>query len=195
MEHVKVRPAEGWNFFQANREEMKKNLFDIASDDEFGVVIYMTEEDDQPMIYVYMDDSPEFWEECVSEHDCEQVLNRVYNRYLGNAVIETLFDKYHNPAASDAPLAGVVDPEDAIDEREYELDDAVEKLLEEFSDEFLCMSADSIQMIDEEIKDLICEHLWKKHQISVYRPMFLEDEHGTEFFCEYPYPQMIFDEK
>ena len=43
------------------------------------------------------------------------------------------------------------------------------------------------------LKDHVCEWLYQECRLSVNRPMFLEDENGDEFYEEFPYDCMEFD--
>ena len=84
-----------------------------------------------------------------------------------------------------------------IAERELELDDAFTMLLDTLIEEdlglFFGAEADEIL---EDIKDHTLEYLYRKHGISVRRPMVLEDEETNEdFFEEYPYDSMVFEDE
>lgn len=80
---------------------------------------------------------------------------------------------------------------ETIEERELELDEAVWNLLEVFSSgtgEF----EDEFSEISEFLKDMICEQLFIKFSISVYRPMYLTDDAGNMDYEEFPYEEMAF---
>ena len=47
----------------------------------------------------------------------------------------------------------------------------------------------------DDLKDHFLEYMYRKHGFDIYRPMVLEDEDGTEFFEEYPYEHMVFDDE
>ena len=69
--------------------------------------------------------------------------------------------------------------------------DYISDLMDDSIDSF--GDADSFE-IAQDVLDHICEYLYRKHDISSRRPMILEDENGEEFFEEFPYECMEFDD-
>ena len=90
-----------------------------------------------------------------------------------------------------------LDQEDMISERELELDEAISLLLDTVLEEDAVMFfGTETDEVCEDLKDHILEYLYRKHGISVRRPMVLEDtETGEEFFEEYPYDSMVFEDE
>ncbi len=84
--------------------------------------------------------------------------------------------------------------EDEIESREAELQAAVCDMLESF-----LIGADEVDFEDgfdemgEFFKDMICEQLYLKFGVSVYRPMYLENETEELEYEEFPYEEMAFD--
>lgn len=79
---------------------------------------------------------------------------------------------------------------DVIDLREAELDDAVIQCLMDFSENI--GYEPEIENIISDVKEMICEYLYREHGVSVYRPMFLETADGGEVYYDYPYPEIDF---
>lgn len=69
--------------------------------------------------------------------------------------------------------------------------DYISALMDESID---ALGADESFEIAEDVLDHMCEYLYRKYGISARRPMILEDENGEEFFEEYPYECMEFDD-
>ena len=180
-----------WNFFQKNKTKLLTGAEIIATNDEFEVVIYLTAEEQKtgvyPRIEVFIEDSDVYSEVAADERDCEQTVKKIYCDYL---TTENLINRIIREAEKEPEF-----DELAAEERDLELDDAVDAMLEVFLnsriDKLVGYSeADKIRC---EIVDKLCEYLYLECDLSVYRPTILEDESGEEFFAEYPYECMIFD--
>lgn len=191
-----------WDFFQKEKESLRTKMKEIAENPEFDVVIYITEEDRGTMMFpnfvVLMDGSVLYEEAAVNENDCEQTCKKIYFDYLTeerlvNKVIEA------DMGASGGDVLDDEDEEDQeteIEERESDLDDAVTNFLAEI----MCDPLSSIvgkteaDEICEDFKEHALEYLARKWELSIYRPMILEDEDGEEFFEEFPYDVMEYDD-
>lgn len=83
--------------------------------------------------------------------------------------------------------------EDEIESREAELQTTVCDMLESFF-----IGADEVDFegdfdeMGEFFKDMICEQLYLKFGVSVYRPMYLENEMEELEYEEFPYEKMAF---
>lgn len=195
MEVIERAPTEVWDLFQRKRKELTATYERIAYNSDIGIEIYLSSEwkdgkDDGyfPCITVFMDDNEIYDEVAVDETDCENTVKKIYLEYLSE---ERLVNR-------------LADEEDGTeDEAQAEI---------EMSEDFLCGSTlDYIENltgeplekvvgereayeIAQDVLDHMCEYLYRKHHVSVRRPMILEDEDGEEFYEEYPYECMEFEE-
>ena len=185
MEQIKVKPHEIWDYFQQNRSEMANRLHLIAGNWEYGTSIYVTETNGLPEIVVFMDNSVVEEESCATAADCREIAEDLYETYLTvKAVSAALKDNRCSERLMDQDLM--------IDEREDELDSAFDDLLLIILGDDFYPLHDEIDEIKEDLKDHVCEYLARKFGIDLYRPMYLEDESGMEFFEERPYDCMEF---
>lgn len=196
MQVVHYEASEIWEMFQARKDDFETKMEIIAENPEFGVVIYLTSETRGtatfPEIVVYMDDREEYSEIVVSESDCTQTVRKIYRDYLDD---DRLVDKIIEE--DKAEIAEQTAMEDEIEQRDGELYDAVTDMLDIFLNEKLdrIVGYKEADEITSDVIDHLCEYLYQEHGLSVYRPMILEDEDGEEFFEEFPYDCMIFDDE
>lgn len=178
-----------WSYFQKYKENLEKTEHIIAENDEYGVVISLTSERGLPCFIVTADGYQYEEESAVSEKDCKETAEKLYNDYLTDKFITNSNAEYEGLSR--------LDQEDMISERELELDDAISMLLDTLIEDDLSMLfGTETDEVCEDLKDHILEYLYRKHGISVRRPMVLEDEEtGEEFFEEYPYDCMIYDDE
>jgi len=78
-----------------------------------------------------------------------------------------------------------------MDDREQELGDTIVDMLTIFYPDI--EKHKNFVEITEELTDLVCEYLYRKHDISVYRPMMLDDGTKTGFYADHPYEMIDFD--
>ena len=183
MQNIIISASDTWGYFQKHKKELKTTEHIIAENEEYGVVITITEEKGIPCFIVTSDDYQYADEVAISESDCTKTVEELYDEYLTGRFI----------MSEDSAF----DIEDAISEREAELDDAIINLIdvamELESTEYLGLECDEICA---DVKDHILEYLYRKHGISTRRPMMLEDEDDKEeFYAEYPYECMVFDDE
>lgn len=181
-----------WRYFKTHEAELEKGMKLIAENRSYGIEIFLTASNGLAIITVNADDDEVYEDEGFGNFDCGRVANEIYDTYLTsnalNALTDRILDKPREEELSAAEEA------DMMDERELELDEAVYSLMEAFVPN-LHDVADDVDEVYEDIKDLICEQLYTKHGISVYRPMYLEDDDGSESFSEFPYPEMELDDE
>lgn len=87
--------------------------------------------------------------------------------------------------------------EERIEQREQELTDIIDDLLYMIleDDFYSVVGCEAYNAIVDDLKEHLLEYLWRKHGISVRRPMELIDkESGRIFYDEYPYECMVYDE-
>lgn len=188
---ITVSASDVWGYFQDKKENLKSYMHQIASNPEYGVAIFVTEDSGLPSIVVTADNVQVYEETTVNEHDCEKTVDKIYDDYLTSKVINSLVD--NDDGESDDLTA--LEIEDMIDERENELDAAVyEFLMTVVQDAYIDDYTSDFDDIVEDLKEHFLEYIARKHGLPVYRPMMLEYEDGTEEMSEYPYEDMEFDD-
>lgn len=178
----------GWlsvvDYFRKNKSELEVKMEKIAENQEYGVEIFLSSTYGSPTITVMADDIQQY--EAVTDlFHLEDVCKIAYDRYLDNAVSSLVFAEADEPNLDDNESL-LLD----IDDRESELDAAVEDFLGTVLRKF-----DITDKVREDIKEHFLEYLYRKHRLKIYRPMYLEDEQGNDFFEEYPYECMEFEDK
>lgn len=184
-----LQPDEVWDYFVEHEEECDESMFEIASCSEYGTAVYLSRSSKGiGCISVEADDQEVYNEEVIDAEDTKKTVQKVYDDYLTDKVIEILSD--FEPQEDDT----LQDQEDEIAMREEELDnliwDFVTGVCGETYADFDC----TVEVFDD-LKDHFLEYMYRKHGFDIYRPMVLEDEDGTEFFEEYPYEHMVFDDE
>lgn len=180
-----VEASDVWEYFNEHKKELFTQSKMIADNQEYGVEIFLTEDDDLPLITVTMDSDECDSEAVVSARDCFDTVKKFYDGYLTNNVMDIVMGKDDELTASEEL--------EVIDEREMEIDDAIYALLDTLVPNMFDIEDDPDGLY-EDLKDLICEWLYTERGISVYRPMYLEDESGNDEFFKFPYPEMELDE-
>lgn len=191
-QHILVEASDVWGLFQKEKEELSGHERKIADNPEFGAVVCLSEEQGKPNIIAYLDDEEVYEELCVSESDCKMTVQKFYDEYLTEKVLNRYFGEEEEEDYTH------LEEQTEIDERESELDDAVLYFLEiamDMSGYTLDDFTDEADEIYEDVKDHFLEYLARKWGLPIRRPMYLEDEDGEEFFEEYPYDCMEFDDE
>ena len=184
-----VEPRDLWSYYLEHKKGLASTMYEIAQNKEYGISIYLSEnEKGNASIVVEADDMEVYSETIVSDRDARTTCEKIYDKYLSDKVVDILAEM----GIEDEMTA--LEQEDAIDEREAELTEALYCFLDIVcgEDYFDFYTDDDIL---EDIKDHFLEYLARKHGIPIRRPMVLEDEDGEEFFEEYPYECMEFDDE
>lgn len=185
-EKIKLRPSEVWDYYNNNRLSLMCSDYEIASNDEYGVSILLSVDSwmsGAPVVRVELDTYVADIEHIVSESDCESVVSDIYDKYLTSKVIDTIEDDSDEPELTE---------EEIIEAREEELTSAISDLLDVITDG----GANEIEPDDiEDIKEHVLEYIYRKHNIDIYRPMFLVFDDETESYEEYPYDSLDFEDK
>lgn len=171
------------NYFRANQTILETRMETIAEDDEYGIEIFLSSTCGSPTITVMADDIQQY-EITTDIFNLERVCKVVYDRYLDNAV----------SALSEAPDSEK-DLQNDMDDRESELDAAIDDFLGVVLQSYGYDDGGVIDEIHDDVKEHFLEYLYRKYGVDIYRPMFLEDEDGEEFFEEYPYECMEFEDE
>ena len=186
-----IEAPEVWSYFQKNKEKLESSMHEIASNPEYGVEIYVTEENGLPTIIVQSDDTEVYSEKTINPTDCNETVKKIYDNFLTIKALDFLSDvKDYEDEGYDR-----LEREFIIDDREIELDEAVYYLIDT-----VCDGKYSDYCIDEDIvndiKEHFLEYLARKWGMPIYRPMYLEDADGEgEFYEEYPYDYMVFEDE
>lgn len=178
-----IKPEEIWKYFIEHREELKSSMEPVAQNDDYDVIIYLTNEDDMPCLTIESSnvESEEYHVE--GEDSCEDTVRLVYDLYLTDQIMSLVAGEE----------MAKIDREDMIADREYELDDAVMSFIcTAAGDEYGYTDIEVPDDVIEDCKEHFLEYLYRKHGLEIRRPMELEDDEG-EFFEEYPYDCMEFD--
>ena len=150
----------------------------VAYDDYFEIGIL-----DDPVgrvieaIVMRADGSILYDEEVSSPLECEFTFRELYKQYLNWDESKVMKDDRDLEAESE--------------DREIELDSAVEDMLLVFKDDGFDTTLIDKELAIDEIKEIICTYLYAKFGFSVFRPMLMVDEKtGDEAWEEYPYDYM-----
>lgn len=171
-----------WDTYLDNMEKLQHQFIQIAENQEFGVSVELTASKNCGIVMVMVDN------DCISETEIyertesERVVSDIYDKFITGDVMSNLMDaEYENKNG--------VSQDDMIDERELDLDDAIYDMLSVFLDNDASLKGNGDKIVSC-MKDTIAETLYKKFNISIYRPMHLVDEDGNESFEEFPYPDL-----
>ena len=189
MEIIERAPTEVWGLFNRKKQELSAIYERIACNSDIGIEIYLSAEErgtgSFPCISVFQDDSEIYSEVCLDEIDCERTTKKIFDEYLSA-------ERLINRLADESDEEG---QQEEIENREEELCGVTMDYISALMDESIdALGADESFEIAEDVLDHMCEYLYRKHGISARRPMILEDENGEEFFEEYPYECMEFDD-
>ena len=189
---ILVEANEAWGYFADNKKELSEMMHEIASNCEFGVTVFITEQDGFPYILVLSDEVVIFEEGAENAEDCEAILKSVYDDFLtGNAVtkISSIIDDDNDNDKKQEEE----DQRFEIDMRDMEIEDAIWDLLTVILDgaeegEEKEANASYIKNdIIEDCKEHFLEYIYLKFGIQIRRPMIIEYDDGTEEYQEFPY--------
>lgn len=177
MQNIIIEASEVWDYCEENNSELIGAYFLVAENQEYGMQVWVTTENDFPEIIVEADNDEVYRKKITDREDAEKTANEVYEDYLSIRVVETMSDTDDN--------------EELIEERENELNAAVMDFVSAAADSYCYPMED--EMV-EELKEHFLEYMYRKYGIEIRRPMHLEDvDTGEEYFTEYPYEDMVFD--
>lgn len=194
---ILLEPSEVWGYYIEHKDDIENTMYEIASNDAYGVVIYLSEDvKGVACITVNADDSEVYSESVVNDTDCQRTVDKIYNDYLTDKAVEILSELAleEEDAETDESL---LEQEDTIAEREEELDAFVYDFVMSILGGEAYYDGTGFELDDmlEDIKDHFLEYMARKHDLPIYRPMVLEDENGEDFFEEYPYECMVFEDE
>ena len=181
--NIIIEAKDVWNYFTEHRKELIEDMITIAENTDFDVTIYLTNEDDLPYLMVESDNINSVQINIEDEESCGSIVQEAYKQYLTENILSIIAAEQE--AEEDVELI--------IEEREGDIDGFILRLLEDlFGDDEPIIYSEEVDDIVEDCKEHFLEYLYRKHNLSVYRPMELEDDEGV-FFEEYPYEYMNFE--
>lgn len=179
-----ILPASGvWAYFIEHKNSLISDMHLIATNEEFGIEIYLTNQCGYPSIVVNADDSEIHSEVLMDEDDCKKSVTDAYELYLTEKIVTTT---YGDEEDDELPLT----EEELIEDREAELDGAILDLLTVAMSECRDIIKIDPNELCEDVKEHVLEYLYLKHGISIYRPMYLEYDDKSVEFEQYPYGNM-----
>ena len=191
--HVTVGSSNVVEFYKKNQFRLAQEYEDIAENEEIGVVIYLSDTNGRPTVSVFADDIPRA-EVTTNLSELENLVKTVYDTYLdeqnfiaatADEEVEEIEEEYSEEELEQS----------LIDDRESEIDAALIDFLTVVMQTEGYGFDGAIDEIFDDVKEHYLEYLARKHKIELYRPMYLEDENGEEFFEEYPYECMEFEDE
>jgi len=148
MQKIIISAGDVWGYFQKHKEELQKTEHIIAENEEFGVEISLSAENGLPCFVVTADNYQYDEERAVSESDCKETVEKLYDNYLTTNFVD-----------DEVPEDSRLDQEDMISERELELDEAISLLLDTVLEEDAVMFfGTETDEICEDLKDHILEY-------------------------------------
>lgn len=179
---VEVEVSNIWGYFTENKDRDFGSFCEmIAESPEFGVQVWLSNCDGDPDFQVVADNDIIFEDIAYGKTDCEETYQLICEEYLTSKVVDTLCS-----LEDDSPE----NPEDIINKRERELDDAVWDFLYTALETCPSKTIEPTKMDD--IKERILDVLGKELKLPVYRPMYLFDVDTDEkFYEEYPYEVLV----
>ena len=188
MIDIIIAPDEIEEYFKDNYIDLLRSMHLIASNDEFGIEVYLTSQTSKKAKIEVLADDISIYSVEVAEGEISDALTDVYDKYLTN---------YVQTAVSQAAEQEQEEEEqELIELRGLELLDAFVDLLSIVLDN--CETDGNCTEIFEGIDDIaeacmgdILHLLYEKYGFSVYHPMYLEFDDSKEVeFVEYPYPYL-----
>lgn len=190
---INLKADEVWEYYQAHKEDCRTHMMMIASCKDFGIEIYITEENQNKLsVIVEADDAEVYREYAYSKLDCEITIRKIYGLYLTEKALDAL------TAPMEPPEDERFDDEEIqtkIENRETELQIIFENLIADVVGESALNDLEVSDDAVSDIKEHVLEYIARKHNMPVYRPMYLEDEDGKDFYEEYPYECMVFEDE
>ena len=187
---ITVGSADIVDYYRKNKFRLSQESEDIAENEAIGVVIYLSDTNGRPTITVLADDM-QVAEATTGVDGLSELTQTMYDTYLDEqAFISAMTEGETDDEYNEEELA-----EALINEREDELDVAVDDFLATVLQTNGYEYDSAIDEIHDDVKEHFLEYLARKFKIELYRPMYLEDENGEDFFEEYPYGCMEFEDE
>ena len=184
MKRIIVQPDDFWDFFKKNALKLEERSELVAENGDRSIWVFNDEGIASFIIY-----------EGDAEVEGFELFDEEDNQYALALIAIGLFDEIEEESDTVSGEDYDEDDEDAlIEEREEELDTVCANLVYDIlGDDSDAATADEISQAAKLIKEVVCDILTKKFGFPIYRPMYLVDEDGKQFFTDYPYEQMLED--
>lgn len=182
-EEIYHLPCDVWKYYQDHIEELKVEVEVIASNTKTATYIDIAVGDDD-VLAVEAWDSDDLIEfiQLEDEEQCEFIISELYKTYI-TGEDDTSLDEDD----------GRISTKELAIERDKEIDDAVEDLIRALCPDRVGDFINGNRKDDfVDIKEHICEYLFRKHHLDIFRPMLLNFGDGVPRYVEYPYDQMKF---
>lgn len=180
-----VKPENIWKHFEEHKSKLREIMEPVAINDEYDVIIYLTNENELPCLIAESSNFKNQEHRIKDEKSCTETARMVYNLYLTEQIIMVIMNEEEDEDTEP-------DVEDEIFEREADLDSFVERFIEDAFEGDPILYSNKLQSVVEDCKEHFLEYLYRKHGLSAYRPMELEDDDGV-FIENYPYECMEYD--
>lgn len=206
---VNMKPEQLWPCFHNRIDRFMEEMVEIACNEETNTVIFLTEENMYPYIYVYRNDKRVYQEIITNEEDAEKTLLKIYMKWLYPIMVvvdaEDGEDADGEEPDDTPPFEwDASDPEhyemfmEEASERERVIRNAFEDLLAVLTEDAMVaaeMFGDDSDQSDH-IIDHIVQYLAIDCGVRIRRPMVIFDEdEGEEVLSEYPYNDYKFSEE
>lgn len=191
MQEIIIEPHKLWDYIQEQDSsgQLDNIMYEIAKNNEYGISIYVSKNKaDRYYISVEADDCEIHEEDIHNREDTERICRKIYDNFLTDRVIEIITDMTNDDWSALRQM-------DAIDIREEELNNCVTAFIMDVLGSDTYFDGTDFDDIVEDCKEHFLEYMARKHKFSIYRPMILEDEDGEDFFEEYPYECIEFEDE
>lgn len=185
--NIIVPPEKLWDYFQEHRASLAKTMELVAENDDYDVILYLSEENGLPTLMVESSNIESIEYHITGEEDCAITAEMVYDLYLTDQIMTVMMEEAEGYNDDMSQL----EAEDVIAEREADIDGFFTRLIEDLFPDEPILYTDLMDDLVDDCKEHMLEYLYRKHGLSVYRPMELEDDEGI-FIEEYPYECMEF---
>lgn len=191
---IVIEAKDVWAYFNSHKKDLVEMMHQIARNEDCEVDIYLTEKNGTPNIIAFHADYELYQERCLNSDDCRKTVERIYNEYLDDTIINKIMQFYIDDEEDEEELSKL-EIEDMISERETELDAAVVDFLTIVLEGYIDEEASDFDDICDDLKEHFLEYIARKHDLPIRRPMYLEYEDGSEELEEFPYEHMEFDDE
>ena len=187
MQEIIIEPFDLWDYLEEQDKtgQLDNILYDIAHNEEFGTTVYVTKDNNGKFCISVEADDVEIYSDYIrNREDAEKICKQVYDDYLTDRVIGIIVN-----------IQSQLEQEDEIELREEELSELTLQFIMDILGGDTYFDGTGLDEIVDDCKEHFLEYLARKHDLSIYRPMILEDEKGDDFFEEYPYECMVFEDE
>lgn len=195
MLRINVEANKIWDLFQKEKAKLEKDFMEIAEDIERDVVIYLTSVgesgDELPDIIMCVGGEPAFEETCIDAADCEDIAKTMYRWATGKSA-DAMDDEPEEDEEEDEEEAQEEEIEMREEDLDYALYDFINLTIDESMGDF---DSARKKKFFQDCKEHFLEYMYRKWDVTIYRPMYLVDENGVESYEEYPYELLDYEDE